>query len=100
MQTLTATMDSIQPHRIALKSRVVLQSPKGHMSSQYLCGMSRQDMSHNIYQVWIRDGNGDMQCVRAVIDSGAMTMFMVPRLQERFGLTDEQAYIITVRLDG
>jgi hypothetical protein len=58
MQTLMATMDSIQPHRIALKSRVLLESPKALMSSQYLCGTS-----HIIHEVFVRDGNGEMQRV-------------------------------------
>ena len=74
MQTLMATMDSIQPHRIALKSRVLLESPKALMSSQYLCGTSRPDTSHIIHEVFVRDGNGEMQRVRAVIDCGATSI--------------------------
>jgi hypothetical protein len=74
MQTLMATMDSIQPHRIALKSRVLMESPKAHMSSQYLCGTSRPDTSHIIHEVFIRDGNGEMQRVRALIDYGATSI--------------------------
>jgi hypothetical protein len=57
MQTLMAMMDSIQPHRITLKSRVVLESPKAHMSRQYLCRTSRPDKSRIIHEVFIRDGN-------------------------------------------
>jgi len=56
MQTLMATMDSIQPHRIALKSRVLLESPKALTSSQYLCAMSRPDTSDNIHMEFIREG--------------------------------------------
>ena len=63
MQTLMATMDSIQPHRIALKSRVVLESPKAHMSSQYCCGASKPDTSHIGHDVFIREGSGKLQRV-------------------------------------
>jgi len=100
MQTLMATMDSIQPHRIALKSRVLMESPKAHMSSQYLCGTSRRDTSHIIHEVFIRDGNGEMQRVRALIDCGATSIFMTPRVRKRLGLADEPAYVTTLCLNG
>jgi hypothetical protein len=100
MQTLMATMDSIQPHRIALKSRVLMESPKAHMSSQYLCGTSRPDTSHIIHEVFIRDGSGEMQRVRALIDCGATSIFMTPRLRKRLGLADEPAYVTTLGLNG
>jgi hypothetical protein len=58
MQTLMATMDSIQSHQISLNSRVLLESTKALMSSQYVCGTSRPDMSLMIHEVLIRDGNG------------------------------------------
>jgi len=100
MQTLMATMDSIQPHRIALKSRVLLESPKALMSRQYLCGTSRPDTSHIIHKVFIRDGNGEMQCVRALIDCGATRIFMSPRLRKRLRLAHEPAYVTTLGLNG
>jgi hypothetical protein len=59
MQTVMATMDSIQPHRIAFKSRVVLVSRNAYVSRQFLYGTSRPDTSHIIYTVLIRDGNGE-----------------------------------------
>jgi len=86
MQALMATMDSLQPHRIALKSRVVLESPKALMSSQYLCGTSRPDTSHIVHDVFIRDGSGQMQSVRALINCGATSIFMAPRLRKRLGV--------------
>jgi hypothetical protein len=76
MQTLMATMDSIQPHRIALKSRVLLESPKVLTLNQYLCAMSRPDMSNIIREVFIRDGNGEMQRVRAFFDCSATSIFV------------------------
>jgi len=61
MQTLMVTMDSIQPHQIALKSRVLLESQTALMSSQYLCGTYRMDTSHIIHEDFIRIGNREMQ---------------------------------------
>jgi len=61
MQTVMAMMDSIQPHRIALNSRVLMQCLNTQLSSQYLCGTSRPDTSHIIHEVFIRDGSGEMQ---------------------------------------
>jgi len=84
-------MDSIQPHRIALKSRVLLESPKALMSSQYLCGTTTPDTSHIVHDVFIRDGSGEMQRVRALIDCGATSIFMPPRLRKRPGLADKPA---------
>jgi hypothetical protein len=100
MQTLMATMDSIQPHWIALKSRLVLESPTAHMSSQYSCGTSRPDTSHIIHEVVIRDGNGEMQRVRALIDCGMTSIFMAPRLRRRLGLAYEPAYLTTLGFNG
>jgi len=91
MQTLTATMDSIHPHRIALKSWGLMESPKAHMSSQYLCGTSRPDMSHIIQEVFRRHGSGEMQRVRALINCGVTSIIMTPRLRKRLGLADEPA---------
>ena len=60
MQTLMAKMDRIQPHWIALKSTVLLESAKARMSSQQRCGMSRPDTSHIIHEDSIRYGNVEM----------------------------------------
>jgi hypothetical protein len=95
-----ATMDSKQPHPIALKSRVLLESPKALMSSQYICGTFRPDTSHSIHDVSISDGNGEMQRVRALIDCGATSIFMSPRLRKQLGPADEPAYVTTIGLNG
>jgi len=100
MQALMATMDSIQLHRISLTSRVLLESPKAFMSSQYLCGTSRQDTSHIVYSVFIRDGRVEMQSMRALIDCGATSIFMAPRLRKRLGLADKPVYVTTLGLKG
>jgi len=93
-------MDSIQPQRIALKSRVLMQSPKAHMSSQYLRGTSRSDTSHIIHEVFIRNGSGGMQPVRALIDCGATSIFMTPRLRKRLRQAGKPAYVTTLGLNG
>jgi len=36
-RVLMATFEEIQPHQMSLWPRVVLESPKALMSSQYLC---------------------------------------------------------------
>jgi hypothetical protein len=88
-------MDSIQPHRIALKSRVLMESPKDLLSGQYLCGTFRLDTSHIIHKVCIRDASGKMQRVRAVINRSVTSIFMAPRLRKRLGLADEPASLKT-----
>jgi hypothetical protein len=100
LQTMMATMDSIQPSLIALKSRVVLERPTAHMSRKYLCGTSRLDMSHIIHDVFLSDGKVEMQQVRALIDCCVTSICMAPRLGKRVGLADEQPYITTLGLNG
>jgi hypothetical protein len=41
----------------------------------------------------------EMQQVRAVIDCGATSIFMAPRLRKRLGLADEPAYVMTLGLN-
>jgi len=50
---LMASLEEIQPYRISLKPRVVFESPKALISSQYLCGMARPDSSHIVNEVQI-----------------------------------------------
>jgi len=100
MQTLMATRDSIQSHQIALKSRVLLDSAKALVSSQYMCSTSRPDTSHIIHEVLIRDGSGEMQRVQPLINRGATSIFMTPRLRKRLGLAAERTYVTTLGLNG
>jgi hypothetical protein len=58
---LMATLDEVKPHRVALKSRVILESPRAVMSSQYLCGTTRLDTAHIVHEVEVRDTHGEMQ---------------------------------------
>ena len=70
------------------------------MSSKYLCGTSRPDMPHNLHEVFIRDGSGAMQQVGDLIDCGATSIFMTPRLRKRLGLAEEPVYVMTLGLKG
>jgi len=99
MQALMATMDSIQLHQIALKSRVLSEIPKALMSSQYFSGMSRPDTSHIIHEVLIWDETESMQCMRALIDCSGTSIFMPLRLRKWLGLADEPAYVTTLGLN-
>jgi len=95
-----ATMDEIRLHRIALKSRVILESPRAEMLSQYLCGTETPDSAHIIHEIQIRDEHGEMQHVPALIDCGATTIFMAPWLFKNLGISHEAAHITTLGLGG
>jgi len=59
-RALFATLDEIQPHRIALKSKVILEG-RAVMSSQYLCGTERPDLVYIIHEVLVQNIHGNMQ---------------------------------------
>jgi len=99
-RALMATLEAIKPHRIALKPRVILESPRAHMFSRYLCGTETPDSAHIMHEVMIRDRHGEMQRVRALIDCGATSIFMAPRLVRKLGLPHEAAHTTTLGLDG
>jgi len=93
-----ATLDEIQPHRIALKSKVILESPRAQMLSQYLCGTETRDSARIIHEIQIRDTHGEMQRLRALIDCGATSIFMAPTLLKKLGISHEVAHITTLGL--
>jgi len=95
-----ATLEEIQPHRISLRPRVVLESPKALMSSQSLCGTARPDSSHIVHEVQIRDQHGELQRIRALINCSATSIIISPHLLNRLGLQHEAAHITTHDLDG
>ena len=99
-RALMATLEQIQLHRISLRPRVVLESPKALMSSQYLCGTARPDSLHIVHEVQIRDQHGELQRIRALINSGATNIVISPQLLTRPGLPDEAVHITTHGLDG
>jgi hypothetical protein len=68
VRSLLASLDEVEMHRIALKSRVRLEAPRlqALFSSQYLCGSSRPDTSHVIHEISIQDVQGNWIRVKAV----------------------------------
>jgi hypothetical protein len=104
-RALLATIDEVEMHRIALKSRVRLEAPRhllpGHrLSSQYLCGSSQPDTCHVVHEVSVQDTQGNWIRVKALIDCGATSIFASPWLVARLGLETEHAHITTYGLDG
>jgi len=79
-RALMATLEAIQPHRIELKPRVILESPRAQMFNKYLCGTETPVSSHIIHKVKIRDRHGEMQRIRALINCCTISIFMAPRL--------------------
>jgi len=94
-----ATLDEIQPHRIALKSRVTLEK-RAQASSQYLCGTEKPDSAHVIHELRVRDEHGNMRRLRALTDCGGTSIFMAPRLVRQLGLKHEPAFTSTQGLNG
>jgi len=99
-RALMAPLEPIQPHPIALQPRVILESPRAHMFSPYLWGTETPDSAHIIHEVMIRARHGEMQCVRAIIDCGATSFVMAPRLPRKLGLAHEAAHTTTRGLNG
>jgi hypothetical protein len=99
-QTQMATLDEVQPHRISLKSSVILETPRARMLSQYLCGTEIPDSAHIVHEVQIRDRNGEIQLVQALIDCGETSICMAPWLLKRLGISHEAAHISTLGLNG
>jgi hypothetical protein len=70
------------------------------MFSQYLCGTETTDSANIIHEVQIRVRHGEMQQVRALIDCGATSIFMSPRLLWRLRLRHQTAHTTTLGLNG
>jgi len=99
-QALITTLDEVQPHRISLKSRVVQETPRARMLSQYLCGTETPDSAHIIHEVQIRDRHGKMQYLWALIDCSTTSIIMAPKLLKWLGISHEAAHITTLSRDG
>jgi hypothetical protein len=99
-QELMATRDEDQYHRIQLKLRVVLECPRARMLSQYLLRTETPDSANIIQEVQRLNRNGKSQSVRALIDYGATSIFMAPRLLKRHRISHEAAHITALSLEG
>jgi hypothetical protein len=95
-----ATPDEVQPHRISIKSRVVLESPRARMLSQYRCGTEIPDSVHIVHDIHIRDRNGEMPPICALINCRPTSIFMAPRLLKQLGISHDAAHITTLGLNG
>jgi len=98
-RAIFATLDKIQPHRIALKSRVILEG-QALMSSQYVCGTDRPDSAHIVHEVLVWNIHGNMQRVKALIDCGATSIFTSPSLLKKLQLPHEPAFTSTQGFNG
>jgi len=98
-RALYATSDEIQLHSIAIKSRVLLEG-QALMSIQYLCGTDRPDSAHIIHEVLVRNIHGNMQLVKAQIDSGATSIFISPSLLRKLELPHQPAFTSTQGFNG
>jgi hypothetical protein len=87
--------------RITLKPYVRLER-SAYMSSQYLCGTSRPSTNHVIHEIKVKDADGSMRTVKALIDCGASSFFISPKLVQLLGLRKQTvpAYTTTRGLDG
>jgi hypothetical protein len=70
------------------------------MSSQYLFGTDRPDSAHIIHEVLVQNIHGNMQRVKALIDCGAMSIFISPSLLRKLELPHEPAFTSTQGLNG
>jgi len=48
----------------------------------------------------IPDRNGEMQCVQAIVDCSATSIFMTPRLLKRLGISHQVAHITALAMTG
>ena len=69
------------------------------MFSQYLCGTETGNLPRIIHEVMIRDQQGKMQHVQAVIDRGTTSIFTAPRLLGKLGLPHKAAHTTTLDLN-
>jgi hypothetical protein len=100
IRSLLSTMDD-KGANIILKPYVRLER-SAHMSSQYLCGTSRPSTNHVIHEIKVKDADGSMRTVKALIDCGASSFFISPKLVQLLGLREQTvpAYTTTRGLDG
>jgi hypothetical protein len=70
------------------------------MSSQYLCGTEKPDSVHIVHKVLVRNIHGNMQQVKALLDCGATSIFISPRLLRKLKLPHEPAFTSTQGLNG
>jgi len=102
--SLSDDTDKFFSHRMRLKPRIALEvsSSNADLSSQYLCGTAKPDSQHVVCEILVMDARGRWKTVRALIDCGATSVFVSPRLVERLGIEDQMkpAFTTTRGIDG
>ena len=83
-----------------MKSRVVSKHPPACMSSQYRCWTTQHNTAHIVHEVYVWDINRERQPIRALIECGTTSIFMVLRLLRRLGLPSGPVHITTLDLDS
>jgi hypothetical protein len=83
-----------------IKPKTVLHAPQAQLSSQYLRTADTRRSEHIILEVFIKDSRGRVKRVVALVDCGATSIFVSPRLVEKLGLSTEKANIATLGIDG
>jgi hypothetical protein len=89
-----------QPYGAKQKPTVVLQAPRAYLSSQYLCAADSRKQEHIVLEVIVTDSRGHLRSIRALVDCGATSIFVSPRLVERLGLSTRKANKTTLGING
>ena len=100
---LLATIDEgASPHYIALKPRITQEALRAFLSSpnQYLYGMARPSTSHVVHNVQIANASSKMVTVMALINCGATSIFISPKVVHSLGLETSPTHITTLGLGG
>ena len=99
---LTTIDEGASPHYITLKPHIALEAPRTFLSSpnQYLCGTARPSTSHVVHDMQIANPSGKMVTVMVLIDCGATSIFISPKLVCSLVLETSPAYITTLGLGG
>lgn len=98
-QVLMATLDKVQLHRFLHQSRVVFDSRRARMLSQYLCCTETPDSVHIVHIVQIQGRHHKIQWVLALIDCCTTSISMTPRLLQWLGISHDAIGVTTVGLN-
>ena len=93
------------PAIFALQPRAHLQPSRAeanYLGSQYLCGASAPDSQHITLRIEASNPETDRvtRTVRALVDCGATSNFISPKLSERLRLASTKANTATYGVDG
>ena len=78
----------------------VVQEPKGsHLKSVFMRHLQTEHVWHHSWGFY-KGYNGEMQCVRALIECGSTCIFMALRQRKHLCLADEPSYVTTLGLNG